>query len=189
MESWWSALSTIEQVYWGFALPATLIFVILLAITIFSGGDDHTDVDDVDIDGGFQFITFKNLVGFFSVFGWAGLTALDFGAENNLSLLVAFLSGLLMMLLMAAIFYGLSRLTQTGTLKMENAINTMGEVYLNIPAKRGGIGKVQIKVQGAYRELEALTDDDEELTRGKIVTVTSVINEEILVVTAKTKES
>lgn len=186
MENWWSALSTIEQVYWGFALPATLIFVILLVITIFTGGDDHADAgEDFDMDGGFQFITFKNLVGFFAVFGWAGLSALDFGAEDNLSLVVAFVSGLMMMFIMAAIFYGLSRLTQTGTLKMENAINSMGEVYLSIPGKRGGIGKVQIKVQGAYRELEALTDDEEDLTRGKIVTVLSVINEEILVVTSK----
>jgi hypothetical protein len=186
MGSWWSELSTIEQVYWGFALPATLIFIVLLVITIFTGGDDHTDAGD-DIDGGegFQFITFKNLVGFFSVFGWAGLSALDLGVETNLSLIIAFVSGLMMMFIMAAIFYGLSRLTQSGTLRVGSAIGSFGEVYLVIPAKRNGVGKVQIKIQGSLREMEAMTDDEAEITRSRIVKVTDVINGEILIVTAQ----
>ena len=70
---------------------------------------------------------------------------------------------------------------------MKNAVNGIGEVYLNIPAERGGMGKVSIKVQGSLRELEAMTDDNEDLMRGSVVQVVDVINEHILLVSKHTK--
>jgi hypothetical protein len=69
---------------------------------------------------------------------------------------MAFICGFLMMVLMASLFYFMSKLAESGTLKMKNAIGKLGEVYLMIPASRGGMGKVQLNVQGSLRTLDAI---------------------------------
>ena len=104
------------------AIPATLIFVVLLILTI-AGGDADTDVDtDVDSDFAdgdsipFQFISLKNIVAFFAVFGWSGIGFVNAGMSYWLVLILSFLCGLLMMFLMASLFYLMSRLVESGTL-------------------------------------------------------------------------
>lgn len=51
-----------------------------------------------------------------------------------------------------------------------------------IGAKRTKMGKVQIKVQGSLRELEAITDNEEELKTGTMVKVTEIVSAELLLV-------
>ena len=74
------------------------------------------------------------------------------------------------------------KLAESGTLKIKNAIGVIGEVYLPIGAERSKMGKVQIKVQGSLRELEAITDEPEELKTGSMVKVTEIVSAEILLV-------
>lgn len=184
----WENISNFERAYWVMALVSSLIFL-GLAVMTFIGGDADGDAGgadaDIDADGGigFQFITVKNLTGFFTIFAWSGLACIDSGYGVGVTLLVSSLSGLVMMIIMAAIFYGMSKLTDSGTLQMKNAIGKLGEVYLNIPGDRGGFGKVTLKVQGSIRELEAMTDDEDEITRNVIVEVLEVIDDSILLVT------
>lgn len=83
---------------------------------------------------------------------------------------------------MAALFYYISKLTASGTLKMKNALNAIGEVYLTVGANRSRTGKIQIKIQGALRELEALTDHNEDLKQGKIIKVIEVTNNGTLII-------
>jgi hypothetical protein len=87
-----------------------------------------------------------------------------------------------MMLAMAALFYFMSKLAENGTLKMKNAVGKLGEVYLVIPANRGGMGKVQLNVQGSLRTLDALTDENSAIPTNSIIEVLDVIDEQILLV-------
>jgi hypothetical protein len=87
-----------------------------------------------------------------------------------------------MMLLMATLFYLMSKLAENGTLKMNNAVGKLGEVYLVIPAGRGGMGKVQLNVQGSLRTLDAITDDLEKIPTSSIIQVLDVIDDQILLV-------
>jgi membrane protein implicated in regulation of membrane protease activity len=186
----WTQISLLEQVFWVVTIPATVVFLILLALTIF-GGDADTGVDvDTDVDSGladgdsipFQFISLKNIVAFFAVFGWSGIGFVNAGLAPWLVILLAVICGLLMMLLMATLFYLMSRLAESGTLKMKNAIGKLGEVYLVIPANHGGMGKVQLNVQGSLRTLDAITDDMENIPTSSIIQVVDVIDEQILLV-------
>lgn len=181
-------LSALEQVYWITALIGSLVFVIILILT-FVGGDmdsdmdaDGTDFESDDGGVGFQFFTFKNLVAFFTIFGWAGIACINNGLSTGLTILISAAAGLLMMFLTSLMFYWMTKLTASGTLKIKNAIGEVGEVYLPIGAKRSSIGKVQIKVQGSLRELEAITDHPEELPTSSIVKVSDVVSAEILLV-------
>jgi hypothetical protein len=82
---------------------------------------------------------------------------------------------------MSSIIYFMGKLSDSGTLNLNNAVGKVGSVYLTIPAKRAGLGKVQIKVQG-LQTLDAMTDYDEDIKTGALVEVISIINNEILVV-------
>jgi len=185
---WWDALQTIEKIYWGVAVPFTLLFIIQLILTFIGGGDFDTDGSvDVDIDTdagiGFQFLTLKNLIAFFTIFGWVGLASLDSGASNGLSILISALSGILMMAIMAAIFYFLGKSQESGTLNMNNAVGAIGEVYMVIKKNRQNIGKIQVQVQGTLRTLDAITDDNKDLNQGTVVDVLKIANNNILIVT------
>lgn len=184
----WSEIGIFEQVFWVITIPATVIFLILLTLTIFGGDADtgvDTDIDSDMADGDsipFQFLSLKNIVAFFAVFGWSGIGLINAHIASWLVILIAFICGLLMMVLMATLFYFMSKLVESGTLKMKNAVGKLGEVYLVIPASRGGMGKVQLNVQGSLRTLDAITDDLENIRTFSIIEVLDVIDDQILLV-------
>jgi hypothetical protein len=184
----WSELDLMSMVYWLIAAPATLVFAFLLILTIFSSDADadvQTDLDHSFGDGDgipFQLLSLKNIVGFFTMFGWSGLGFLSIGMAPFLVILFSFLCGFLMMLAMATLFYLMSRLAETGNMNIRNAVGRTGEVYLPIPAKREGMGKIQITVQGTLQTLDAITDDPEAIPTSSIIHVTDVINNQILLV-------
>lgn len=187
MEQWFEALNSFEKIYWITAIISSVILLILILMT-FIGGDveDMSGDIDTDIDGdsgiGFQFLSFKNLMGFFTIFGWTGISCLDSGWSKGLTIAISVICGLLMMLAMATMFYYLSKLQSSGTLKLKNALNQIGEVYLTIGANRSNIGKVSINVQGSLRELDALTEEGRNLNQGDVVKVKEVTNNGILIV-------
>jgi hypothetical protein len=55
------------------------------------------------------------------------------------------------------------------------------QVYLTVPAKRSGTGKIQISVKGTVKEMAAVTDF-ETIPTGALVKVKSIDSENILVV-------
>ncbi len=187
METWFNSLPIFEKVYWIVAIVASVILGILLIMTLFgSDADDMSGDVDTDIEGdhgiGFQFLSFKNLMGFFTIFGWSGIACLENGLSKGITVLISVICGLLMMTAMAALFYYLAKLQSSGTLKLQNALNQIGEVYLTIGANRSKIGKVSINVQGTLRELEALTDEDRDLIQSNVVRVKEVTANGILIV-------
>ena len=187
---WWSGLSLALKIYWGIAIPFTVFFVLQLILS-FVGGDSPDDLPDAEVNAdhgiGFQFFTLKNLIGFFTIFGWTGIACIDAGLTVALSILFSVLAGLLMMGIMAGLFYLLMKASADGTMKFEKAIGQVGEVYLTIQSKRSGLGKVQVNVMGSLRTLDAMTDDETDLITGKIVKVSDVVGDNILIVTSTSK--
>ena len=146
-------------------------------------GDLDADAGDLDGGAGWQFFTYKNVLGFFTLFGWTGLGFLQMGLGLMIAVFFSVIAGLIMMTIMAALFYYISKLHQSGTMVMENAVGHTGEVYLRIPPNREGHGKVQVEIQGTLREMDAITDDEKELPTGSIAQVLEIVNNQILLVT------
>lgn len=182
---WFTALDWFEQTFWIIALIGSLFFLIMLVAT-FIGGDVDADMDvdsDFDVDGGgFHFFTIKNLIAFFTIFGWTGIAAIDADFGKLMTIVIATLSGLFMMLIMATLFYFVSKLNDSGTLNIQNAVGAIGEVYLTVGAKRSRIGKVSVRIQGSLREMEALTDETDDLSTGTVVSVKDVTSNGILII-------
>jgi hypothetical protein len=185
---WWDTLLIIQKIYWMIAIPFTLIFVLQLIFSFIAGdtGHDVSGHADSAVDGDhgmpFQFFTLKNMTGFFTIFGWIGISCMSAGMGNGITIMISLISGLIMMVIMASIFYFMSKLVESGNLDIKNAINKTGTVYIPIPASRIGQGKIQIKVQSALRELDAVSDDAENIKTGTLVIVTEVLNNNVLVV-------
>ena len=186
LETWWQGMLVAEKVYWIIAIPFTLIFLIMMVMTLLGGDVDSADMDvDMEIDSdtgiGFQYLSIKNLVGFFTIFGWTGVACLASGKSMAFTVILSVLAGLLMMTIMSTIVYLMGKLTEQGNLNLKNAIGKIATTYLTIPAGRKGMGKIQIKVQG-FRTLDAITDELEDIKTGAVVEVVDVINNEVLLV-------
>ena len=187
ISAWWDALSTLEKVHWGIALPSTIIFVIQLIMTLAGGDTDDLDVDhDGDFDGdhgdGMHILSVKSVLAFLMFYGWGGLAAIQKGmlvwwGVSGISLVI----GIIMMLFTAWLFFMLLKLQSSGTMIITNAIGKQGEVYLTIPAKKSGTGKIQIIIQGGYKTLDAVTEDTEDIKTGSFVEVLDVINDTLVV--------
>lgn len=189
ISSWWTALLLPEKVYWIIAIPSTVLLIIQIIMTLAGGDADELDGDidgaDVDMDGGagWQFFTYKNVLGFFTLFGWTGLGFLQMGLGLMIAVFFSVIAGLIMMAIMAALFYYISKLHQSGTMIIENAVGHTGEVYLRVPANRSGHGQIQVEIQGTLRTMDAITDDEKELPTGSIAQVLEIVNNQILLVT------
>lgn len=184
-------LTTIEKIYWIITIASSVFFIIQM-IAVFVMGDMDVDGDtdfDVETDTGmpFQFFTLRNLVGFLTVFGWTGLGSIANGNTNTTTIIISVVAGLIMMVIMTALFYFISRMTDSGTLNMKNAIGKTATVYIPVHAKRANMGKVQVKIQGSLRELDAITDDEDELKTGNVVIVLGVLDGNILLISKSSK--
>jgi hypothetical protein len=185
---WWETLTMPLKVFWVLAVPFSVFFILQLFTTLF-GHDHHHDAHSHDSDFedgvGFNLFTIKNLIAFFCIFGWVGIASVDSGVSTVLSFVFATIGGLIIMVLMTTIVYYLAKASVDGTMKFKNAIGAAGEVYLTIPANRGSVGMVQVKVQGSLRTLEAVTDDEKDIPTGKLIKVMKVVSNNLLVVTAE----
>lgn len=186
MLDWFSTLEWFPKIYWAIAIIASLNFIVSIVMSLIGGEADELSDVDAEIDGdtgiGFQFITYKNLVGFFTIFGWSGIACIDEGFSKPTTIIISLICGLIMMAIMAAMFYYMRKLSDSGTLDYKNALDQIGEVYLTVGANRSKIGKAHVRIQGALRELEALTDSETDLKTGTVIKVTSVTPNGILII-------
>ena len=81
METFFEGMTSLEQTYWIIALIGSAAFLVIFILTFIGGGDADMEADAGDFEAddggvGFQFFTFKNVVAFFTIFGWSGVTCL-----------------------------------------------------------------------------------------------------------------
>ncbi len=188
--SWWDSLSIISKIYWMVAIPFSLIFIIQIFMTFIGADSDSGHLDatgdadasiNTDHGIGFQLLSLKNLIAFFTIFGWSGLACIDSGLSIGLTIFISLISGLIMMVLMATIFYFMGKLTESGNVNMSSIVGKTASVYLFIPAKRKALGKIQVQHQG-YMTLDALTDEENDIPTGAVVEIIELIGENILLV-------
>ncbi len=190
VSSWWNGLDLLAKIYWLVTIPFSTLFVIELVMTFIGAGSDSGGFDasgdadsSVDFDDGisFQLITLKNLIAFFTIFGWIGLACIDSQISTTSTIIISSLCGFLMMVLMASIYYAMGKLAETGNLEINRAIGEKASVYLQIPANRKACGKIQIKLQG-LRTLDAMTDEDELIPTGSLCEVVGILTDDVLLV-------
>jgi len=180
------------KLLWGVTLTASLIFLIQTVMT-FLGADTDSDFDmDVDtsmdgsdlsnIEGGSNLYTFRNFVNFFLGFGWTAIILQDSVKSTALRIIIAIIVGVALVAAVMYLFKWLSTMQQSGNINVyKAAVGCQGKCYLTIPAERAGEGKVQITIQGAVREYNAVTDGDA-IKTGTPIKVVEALDANTLVV-------
>ena len=186
IQTWWQSLEGLEKIYWVIALLFSALFITQIILSFASGDAESMGDADVSVDAdegiGSQYFTFKNMVAFFTMFGWVGVAGTNAGWNPALTMIAGIMAGLAVVAMLVFMLKKMMKLQQSGTLDINNALNKTGNTYLFIPAARKGVGKVQLKVQGSVREIDAMTDDGEDIPSGRPVKVTGVIGTDLLLV-------
>lgn len=192
IEGWWEPLNSTEKVFWTIALIFSILFLIQFVLSLI-GLDFDSDADfeiggDVEVgtelDPGFSILSVRSIIAFFTFFGWTGVLILNGGGTSWLAITLSFASGTAAMFIVAYIMYQFYKLGESGTIDLKKVKYKNGEVYIPIPANKNGKGKIHIKIRGAVKELDAVTDGDA-IPTGTIIQVVEVLNNNILLVEPK----
>ena len=183
-------------------LGGTLILLQFVASVLGLGGDGHSDSlghhdissDSHEADDGqsttdwfLGFLTFRAVTASIAFFGLGGLVAGYYQLERTAQMASAALSGIGTLYLVASVMKLFDRLRADGTLKISRAMGRDGIVYLRIPGRRSGSGKITLNLQNRTVELEAMTAEDE-IPTGAAVRVVSVLGPTRVEVAAVTPE-
>lgn len=171
---------------WFIALPATLIFVIQTIMT-FAGAETHDGLTadfDSDLQGGdtpFQLFTFRNMINFLLGFSWTGISFYNLIENQVLLISLSLMVGALFVFVFFVVIRQIERLAEDNSFKIDHAINKTASVYLPIPGKKKGTGKVQVSVKGSFHELDAITEH-EKIETSAMVRIVKIENNNLVVV-------
>lgn len=167
MIEWYSTLTVLEQVYFWLGIVATVFLIIQIVMLCFTsyGGDVDLDGDgdiDVDMDSGVSIFTVKSLTAFFAVGSWAGLLTCALIADNLqwVSVIVALVAGAAAFALVVLLMRFIYKMQSSGTFQPEKLVGRRATVYVSVPEKRSGRGKITMNAQGKFVELDAITDGE-----------------------------
>jgi membrane protein implicated in regulation of membrane protease activity len=208
MESWWEGISVLNKAFAIAALAFTVVFVWQILLMIIGmdgdahsdaggGGSDHAAADSTghegthqsvhgDAHGGeaatFTFLSIRSLVGFGTLFSWAGTLYLAGGTSPVWAVLYSLIWGFVAMFAVTYTLQWIVRQQERGNASIWTALGEEGWVYITIP--EGGPGKVRVKVSGAISFVNARSRQGTCLSAGTKVRVVGVLNENTLEVEA-----
>ncbi len=117
----------------------------------------------------FGIITFRTVTAAITFFGLTGLAANSAQIVPRQTFALALGAGGAAMLLVHQMMQLLFKLRSDGTARIEGALGRQGTVYLRVPARGQGVGKVTIDLQGRSMEYLAISQGPSFATGAKIV--------------------
>ncbi len=142
----------------------------------------HHDVNSPADLADFRLLSVQSVIAFLTIFGWSGITAISNGMAEWAALLLAAVLGFGAMFIVAKVIQWSSKLAQNGTFNMKNILGESGRVYIPIPEKSRGVGKVNVSCGERFMEFDAITEEQEALKTGEAVRVVDIIGGGTLVV-------
>ena len=184
---WYNALPSTLQVYWVIALITSLVFLIQMVLTFIGIGDADADTDfggDTDISdgstldagGAMQLFTMRNIINFLLGLGWGGVCLYSVIPNAVVLSIAAILVGVAFVYVFILIYRQMRRFEKNGAFNIKECVGHTVDVYLTIPAKRSGSGKVQVSFYGSVQELAALTDSDSPIRSGAKVRIIEIVD-------------
>ena len=185
----WQTLDLAQKIYFCVGLGASVFLELQIITLLFGIGESgETEIDlsgdgepdaTVDLADGFHLFTLRGLVAFFAIGGWTGLALSDI--STGLSIAGALLSGTLALVAMAFMMRGIMRLRSSGNIDISKAIGTIADVYLTIPAKNNGMGKITLTLEERFVELAAIQNGETPIPTGSKVKVVGVLGDSLVV--------
>ncbi|MFH0767481.1 MAG: hypothetical protein V1920_05260 [Bacillota bacterium] len=194
---WWNSLNSFQQIMFVMAVTASavmVIFIVLMLIGMDGSDFDGIDASDMDVDiindepfssiGGLRLLTVRGILAFISIGGWAAFLFANFMSSLWASL-IGIVFGAIASYLLALAFRAAYRLESTGNLDYSNAIGKKGTVYIRIPKAKSGKGKVTLTMQERFIEVDAITEENQDLMPKTEIEVVAVVDTTTLIVKSK----
>lgn len=182
MKEWFQSLSGLEIAYFVIACVGTLFLLVQIILMIIGAADGDADFDtDTDGDGaldshtdtGISLFTMKGLTAFFAIGGWTGLLLLSYDVNVGASVGISVAAGLAAYFIVWGLIRLILRLQEDGTVNFGSAVGKTATVYVSIPPKREGRGKITLTLQGRFTEADAVTDGEERISVDETVEILS----------------
>ncbi len=179
MADWWNSLTDLQRIFACVGIPATLVLVVQTVLLLLGIGDGDSDVDPdgIDIgdagDDGLALFSVRGIMAMLCIAGWAGIVFIDLGLSTVVSIILAALCGIAALFGMAYLMRAVLRLQSSGNIQIGSAVGKTGQVYIPIPPRGTGRGKINITVQDRYIEVDAMTESEDTLKTGETVRVVS----------------
>jgi hypothetical protein len=162
---------TLELTFIACAAAGGTVLVLQTLLMLFGIGDGEPGIEvghDVGgdhaagegHDSAFGLLSVRAIASFFTFFGLTGWLGVSKDWDPTLTILLAALAGFALMVFVSWMMRMQTKLQSSGNIDPTNAVGLSGRVYLRIPAKNTGVGKVQVKVQGRTVEFSAFTLGD-----------------------------
>lgn len=170
-----------DSIFWVCAFLGSGLFLIQLILS-FLGTESEDEIDQESKEFDFKWLSKQALTGFLMMFGWVGLTCRkEFDLSGFSSITISLLGGFLTLLLTGLIFKGAKKLRSTGTVfNIEETIGKKAMIYQQIP--RNGTGKVLISFHQLTYEIDAISDESEDLPSFTSVQIIKKVDEKTVVV-------
>jgi hypothetical protein len=181
-----------ETVFLFCAIIGGTVFVFQFVMALFGLGVEHAGLGDfshdISPDAGhhgladhgstslFAVISVRTLVAAVTFFGLAGLASMEAGQGARTSVLVGVAAGAAAMYSVHWLMMLVFRMGQDNTVRIERSVGLRATVYVPIPPRSSGAGKIHLKLQNRIVEYQAMTDEPEKLRTGTRVIVVDVVS-------------
>jgi uncharacterized membrane protein YfcA len=184
MTDWWNSLLIEKQIFYAIGLFSLAVLLLQIVLTLIGVG--HHDADfsgHGDHDSGMGLLTVRTVTAFFVGFGWTGVLMLNRGYSTPAAIAAGTGTGALFLFTTWFLIHNLLRLQSTGgNVDYNNALGTVGTVYVTIPAAEAGGGQIELTIQGRLMMAEAYTKAARNLLPNSKARVVGLIGQSTLLV-------
>jgi membrane protein implicated in regulation of membrane protease activity len=194
---WWESMTLLQQILFVLASSATAIMIIFLIMMLLGFETDEFDGSDVpDLTGdsinddpltgiaGLKVLTLRGILVLVSIGGWTAYLLVE-SLMPWLAILIGIVVGIVAAYLQALAFRATLRLESEGNLDYKNAIGLHGTVYMRVPKNKIGKGKVTVNIQDRLVEIDAITDEEQDILPKTSVIVTGLEDPTTIIVKTK----
>jgi membrane protein implicated in regulation of membrane protease activity len=174
-----------NSIFWFCALLGTGMFIIQFLLSIF-GSSDHGDLEGSEVDAAkIKGLSIQAITGFLMMFGWTALACHNqFHLPSAASLAIASTIGMATVVTNGFIFKIARKLHSSGsTFRLEATIGKEAVVYQRI--SKGGTGKISISLHDMTYEIDAASQNGEEIPSFASVRIIQKADDNTLIVIPK----
>lgn len=184
MIEWWNNMDLVGQIYALIAIPSTLVLLIQTVMLLFGLGGDDIDTDGIDLDlddigdtpgdgggNGLALFSLRGIMAMAAVGGWSGLVMHEAGINIAVTVFLSLAFGFIALASLAYLMKISMKLQSSGNFDLGCAVGKVGTVYIPIPGKMTGSGKINLSLLDRFVEIGAVTSADRKLKTGESVRI------------------